>query len=349
VEICVLKKYGTRFDKLRFHAEVEEIEMLLAGDIGGTKTNLAVYAPSGGLTPRAQSTFKSEKYPSLEAVVAEFLVKAAVSVDRAVFGIPGPVVDGQASATNLPWIVSEAALQQALGVQEVKLLNDLEATAYGIPHLSPADLVVLNDAPPQSGTKVVIAPGTGLGEAILCFREGRYEILASEGGHTDFAPTDLFEMRLLRYLMGKFGHISYERVCSGKGIPNIYGYLKKQRFAEESREMRKALKEADDPTPIIVQKAMSGESELSIATLNTFVSILGAEAGNLALKVMATGGVYLGGGIPPKILAKLKDGTFMASFVNKGRFAEMLAQIPVYVILNEKTALFGAACYGLGL
>ena len=323
--------------------------MLLAGDIGGTKTNLALYTPGGGLTPRAQATFKSARYPSLEAVVAEFLNRAAVSVDSATFGIPGPVVDGQASVTNLPWIVSEAALQQALGIQEVKLLNDLEATAYGIPHLSPADLFVLNDAPPQNGTKVVIAPGTGLGEAVLFFRDGHYDVLASEGGHTDFAPTNLFEIRLLRYLMGKFGHISYERVCSGKGMPNIYGYLKKQRFAQESPEMAKALKAADDPTPIIVQKAMTGECELSIAALNAFVSILGAEAGNLALKVLATGGVYLGGGIPPKILAKLKDGTFMASFVNKGRFAEMLAQIPVYVILNERTAQFGAACYGLGL
>ena len=149
--------------------------------------------------------------------------------------------------------------------------------------------------------------------------------------------------------MGKFGHVSFERVCSGPGIPNIYAFLKKQRFAQETPEMKKALKKAADPTPVIVQNAMDGECELSIATLNTFVSILGAEAGNLALKVMATGGVYLGGGIPPKILNKLKDGTFMASFVNKGRFADMLAQIPVYVILNDKTALFGSACYGLGL
>jgi glucokinase len=149
--------------------------------------------------------------------------------------------------------------------------------------------------------------------------------------------------------MGKFGHVSYERVCSGKGIPNIYAFLKKNRFAEETPEMAKALRQAADPTPLIVQKAMAGECELSIATLNTFVSILGSEAGNLALKVMATGGIYLGGGIPPRIASKLKDGTFMAAFVNKGRFAEVLAQIPVYVILNSKTALFGAACYGLGL
>jgi glucokinase len=328
---------------------MEKDAMLLAGDIGGTKTNLALYSPDSGLTPMAQATFKSADYPSLEAVVKEFLADVGMSVATAVFGVAGPVRDGQVSATNLPWVISEATLQKALGLLNTKLLNDLEATAYGIPHLASSDLFALNDAEPQSGAKVVIAPGTGLGEAILFFRGDHYHVLPSEGGHTDFAPTNLFEIRLLRYLMGKFGHVSFERVCSGSGLPNIYAYLKKQGFALEAPEMKRALKQAADPTPVIVQKAMAGECELSIASLNAFVSILGAEAGNLALKVMATGGVYLGGGIPPKIVTKLKDGTFMAAFVNKGRFAEMLAQIPVYVILNEKTALFGAACYGLGL
>lgn len=323
--------------------------MLLAGDIGGTKTNLAIYSSDGGLSPRSQAAFRSTDYASLQAIVSDFLADTGMSVDRAVLGVPGPVVDGQSSITNLPWVVGEAVLQQALGLKEVKLINDLEATAYGVPHLPPADLFVLNDAPPQSGTKVVIAPGTGLGEAILFFQDGQYHVIPSEGGHTDFGPKNLFEIRLLRYLMGRFGHVSYERICSGKGLPNIYAYFKKQRFAEELPEMAKALRKAADPTPIIVQKAMAGECELSIATLNTFVSILGAEAGNLALKVMATGGVYLGGGIPPKILTKLKDGTFLASFVNKGRFADTLARIPVYVILNDETALLGAACYGLGV
>jgi glucokinase len=285
----------------------------------------------------------------LEAVIEEFLAGAGLQPETAVIGVPGPVVEGQATATNLPWQIDEKALQAALGLQKAKLLNDLEATAYGLPHLPDQDVTLLNEANHRGGTKVVIAPGTGLGEAILHRRRGGYHVIPSEGGHTDFAPTNILEIRLLRYLMGKFGHVSYERVCSGNGLPNIYAFLKKQGFAAELPEMRKALKRAQDPTPIIVGKAMAGECELSIATLNTFVSILGAEASNLALKVMATGGVYLGGGIPPKILSKLKDGTFMASFVNKGRFAEMLARIPVYVILNEKTALFGAACYGLRL
>jgi glucokinase len=323
--------------------------MLLAGDVGGTKTRLALYSLDGGVAAQAQATFRSAHYASLEAVVEKYLSTTGAKVDRAVFGVAGPVVDGRSTITNLPWVIRESTLQQAFGLQEVKLLNDLEATAYGVPQLPPSDLFQLNDAPPQSGTKAVVAPGTGLGEAILFFQDGHHHVIPSEGGHAGFAPTNLLEIRLLRHLMGKFGHVSFERVCSGPGIPNIYAFLKKQRFAQEAPEMKKALRTAADPAPIIVQKAIDGECELSIATLNTFVSILGAEAGNLALKVMAMGGVYLGGGIPPKILNKLKDGTFMASFVNKGRFADMLAQIPVYVILNDQTALFGSACYGLGL
>lgn len=323
--------------------------MLLAGDIGGTKTNLAILSPERGLGPVAQATFRSTGYPTLESVIEEFLAASEVEVNRAVFGVAGPVVNGQSTITNLPWVISEADLSARFGFASAKVLNDLEATAYGVPHLGPDDLYPLNNAPPRSGTKVVLAPGTGLGEAVLFYREGRYDVLPSEGGHADFGPTNLFEIELLRYLMGKHGHVSYERVASGRGMPNIYAYLKENHLADESPEMAEALRTAPDPTPVIVGKAMAGECELSIATLNAFVSILGAEAGNLALKVMATGGVYLGGGIPPKILSKLKDGTFMAALVNKGRFAGMLARIPVYVILNERTALLGAACYGLGL
>ena len=323
--------------------------MLLAGDTGGTKTNLALFTPGSGLNPERETTFQSADHASLEAIAAEFLAEVDVPVSKAVFGVAGPVVGGQSTTTNIPWVISEATLQQALGLMEVKLLNDLEATAHGVLHLGDDDLFVLNDAPPQSGTKAILAPGTGLGEAILFYPEGHYHVIPSEGGHVDFGPTNLLEMRMLRHLMGKFGHVSYERIASGSGLPNIYAFLKKQGFAPELPEMKKALRKAADPTPIIVQTAMAGECELSIATLNTFVSILGAEAGNLALKVMATGGIYLGGGIPPKILTKLTDGTFMAAFVNKGRFAEMLAKIPVYVILNDRTALLGAAAYGLGL
>jgi glucokinase len=326
--------------------------MLLAGDIGGTKTNLAAFSRETGLVPQYQATYKSAKYPSLKAVVAEFLSDTKASIDRAVFGVAGPVVDGQTNTTNLPWTIAEDALREALDLQEVKLLNDLEATAYGIPHLESQDLYLLNDASEvseQAGTKAVVAPGTGLGEAVLFYQQGHYHVIPSEGGHTDFGPTNLFQIELLRDLLGKFNHVSYERICSGMGLPLIYQYLKENRYAPELPQVAKDLRKADDATPVIVGNAMSGECELCLAALDTFVSILGAEAGNLALKVMAIGGIYLGGGIPPRILSKLKDGTFMAAFVHKGRFADMLARIPVYVILKPRTALLGAGAYGLDL
>lgn len=323
--------------------------MLLAGDVGGTKTNLALYSTDGDLVPEVQKTFASASYPSLEAVAKEFLVETGATVERAVVGVAGPVVEGKCAATNLPWTMDEGVLKRELGLVEAKLLNDLEATAYGVPHLEAEDLFVLNDAPARSGTKAVIAPGTGLGEAILFFKDGRYHVLPSEGGHVDFGPNSLFEIELLRYLMGKFAHVSYERVCSGLGLPFIYEYLRDNRYAPEVPGVAQALREAEDSTPVLVRAAMSGECELCIAALNTFVSVLGAEAGNLALKVMATGGIYVGGGIPPRILPKLRDGTFMAAFVNKGRFADTLSHVPVYVVLNPKTALLGAAWYGFDL
>jgi glucokinase len=320
--------------------------MLLAGDIGGTKTNLALFESTGKLEPQVEITYRSSDYPNLKAVVADFLSETKASVDRAVFGVAGPVVGGKSTTTNLPWVISEDTLRESMGVERVKLLNDLEATAYGVLHLQEDDLYTLNDEPPRSGTKAVIAPGTGLGEAVIFYRDGGYHVLPSEGGHTDFGPNNLFEIELLRYLLGKFGHVSYERICSGRGMPHIYEYLKVNHYADELPEVAEALQRAEDRTPIIVEKAMEGVCELSIATLNAFVSILGAEAGNLVLKVMATGGIYVGGGIPPRILPKLKDGTFMASFVNKGRFADTLSHIPVHIILNPKTALLGAAAFG---
>jgi len=323
--------------------------MLLAGDVGGTKTNLAIYSAEKGLVPQHEATYKSTKYPSLKAVIAEFLSDTKTTIERAVVGVAGPVANGESTTTNLPWTIAEQALREALGLEQVKLLNDLEATGYGVPHLQPGDLHLLNDVEPGSGTKAIVAPGTGLGETVLFYQQGHYYVIPSEGGHTDFGPTNLFQIELLRYLLGKFNHVSYERLCSGMGLPLIYQYLKENGYAPELSKVAKALRKADDLTPVIVENAMSGECELCMATLDTFVSILGAEAGNLALKVMATGGVYLGGGIPPRILSKLKDGTFMAAFVHKGRFSDTLAQIPVYVILNPRTALLGAAAYGLEL
>ncbi len=330
--------------------------MLLAGDIGGTKTNLMTFSiHEGGLRPEIEATFRSVDYPSLEVIVREFIGQTGVPITKAVFGVAGPVVGGQSKITNLPWVIAEESLAAALNLApaRVRLLNDLEAIAYAVPHLAPGDLALLNEGRADirpAGHKAVIAPGTGLGEAIIFYNNGQFHVLPSEGGHVDFAPMNLLQMELLRYLLGKFNHVSYERVCSGGlGIPNLHDFFKETRPAEESPVVAAALREAADPTPIIVQAALTGQCEVCRATLNTFISILGAEAGNLALKVMATGGIYLGGGIPPRILSRLQEGPFLAAFVNKGRFSELLARIPVYVILNDKAGLLGSAHCAWGI
>jgi glucokinase len=326
--------------------------MLLIGDIGGTKTDLALFSTPGELHIKAQATFKSADYPSLEAIVQEFLADKNVNIIGAVFGVAGPVVNGQSKVTNLTWHIREDTLQATLNIPAVKLLNDLEAIAYAVPHLPSHELEVINGDPAHlpAGHKGVIAPGTGLGEAILFYHDYNYHVIASEGGHAAFAPTDALQIELLRYLLGKFNHVSYERVCSGGlGIPNIYDYLKESRHAEEAPTVTAALQETTDPTPVIINAALRNECELCVATLRIFISILGTEAGNLALKIMSSGGIYLGGGIPPRIVPRLKDGTFMAAFLNKGRFSNLLSRIPVYVIMTKQPGLWGSAYYGLQL
>jgi glucokinase len=327
--------------------------MLLAGDIGGTKTVLAVFsAESGPHTPLFEATFPSSRYGRLEAIVREFLAQANLSVDRACFGVAGPVVAGTAEITNLPWVMSEASLKQGFGWSAARLLNDLESIAYAIPILEPDDIRTLNaGAPVQRGNIGVIAPGTGLGEAFLTWDSGHYRAHASEGGHASFAPSNQLEDGLLSYMRSQLGHghVSFERVCSGLGIPNIYYYLKQSGHAEEPAWLAAALADAADPTPVIMDSATgkTQSCELTTTTLATFISILGAEAGNLALKVFSTAGVYLGGGIPPRLLAPLEEPAFLEAFRRKGRFRELLTEIPVHVILNPKSALLGAASYGL--
>jgi glucokinase len=327
--------------------------MLLAGDIGGTKTNLAVYSPEAGLrAPLMEATFPSTDYGSLEALVGGFLSQTGVKVERASFGVAGPVVAGQAEITNLPWVMDEVQLREALGLSSVRLLNDLSAIGHAIPWLEPADVHTLNEGQARPGGAIaIVAPGTGLGEAFLTWDGARYQSHASEGGHADWAPSGRLQLGLLRYLMERFGHVSVERVCSGRGIPNIYAYLKDSGHAEEPSWLAEELAQASDPTPVIAKAALNSDRScaLCVSTLDVFVRILGAEAGNLALGVMATGGVYLGGGIPPRILPLLEDGRFLDAFRQKGRFSDMLSRIPVRVILNPKSALLGAACYGLGL
>ena len=327
--------------------------MLLAGDIGGTKTNLGIYSPDKG--PREavfEATFPSSQYPSLEMLVSEFLLQVSIEIDRASFGVAGPVVGGQARITNLPWVIEEDQLRRSLHLKSVQLFNDLEAIAYGVNLLEKDDLHTLNEGVPiPRGTLAVIAPGTGLGEAFLIWDGKRYHAYPSEGGHADFGPTNPLEIDLLRYLHKKMEHVSYERICSGHGLPNIYRYLKDSGYAEEQAWLAEQLATADDPTPIIVSAALDSEKpcKLCVTTLRIFVSTLGAEAGNLALKVMATGGVYLGGGIPPRIISLLDEGAFMERFTNKGRFSELVSRIPVHVICNPKIALMGAALYGLDM
>jgi glucokinase len=323
--------------------------MLIAGDIGGTKTLLALYVPDqGARKPIAQAMFHSADYHSLDDIVRAFIAKTQRPVEAACFDVAGPVIGGRAHLTNLPWVLDEGAMQRALGLKRVMLLNDLKAVAYAVPHLLADDVHTINEGRPEKhGPLAVIAPGTGLGEAFLVWDGSRYIACSSEGGHGDFAPSDATQAALWRYLFDRHGHVAYERVCSGSGLPNIYEFLRDSGHAPELPALAAKLAAAADRTPIIMQAALQDPPDpLCAATLAVFVSVLGAESGNLALKVLATGGVYLGGGIPPRILSQLDTGGFMRDFVNKGRFAELLGKIPVKVITTQ-AALLGAALYGL--
>ncbi len=327
--------------------------MLLAGDLGGTKTIFALFSTDGDArSPILQARYASKDYPSLTRMLEAFLAEHPADIQAASFAVAGPVVAGKAEITNLSWVISEEGLRACLGDIPVRLINDLQATAYAIPALTPADLHTLHpgEAEPE-GAIAVIAPGTGLGEAYLVWNGTQYRAYASEGGHADFAPRNELEMALLRFLLRRMDHVSYERVCSGMGIPNLYAYLKESGYAPEPSWLTKQLQQADDPTPVIANAALQSTPPCALctATLDLFVSILGAEAGNLALKVLSTGGVYLAGGIPPRILEALRHGQFMQSFIRKGRFADRLIRMPVNVVLNPHTALIGAGRYGFDL
>jgi glucokinase len=318
----------------------------LAGDIGGTKTLLALYASAQDLHhPLAERSFPSSEYDSLEACVRAFLAETGAVVEWAAFGVAGPVIRGAARITNLPWQMNEGALAAAAGARAVRLLNDLESIANAIPVLNADDVVALNDVQADSrGAIGVVAPGTGLGEAFLVHESGGYRAHPSEGGHCDFAPNTDLEIEMLRFLLPVFdGHVSYERVCSGLGIPNIYNFMKWSGYAE-LHEIEEQLAAAKDPTPVIMTNAMSAApSPRCKATLDMFCSVLAAQAGNLALTVMATGGLYLGGGIPPRILPALQRGSFLQSFLNKGRLRSLMERVPLRVIVNAKAGLIGAA------
>ena len=320
--------------------------MILAGDIGGTSARLAAFEVArGNLRVVVEKNYPSGQYRGLGDIVEKFIAAHALRVVCACFGIAGPVRNGRVKTPNLPWVIEAQALARQLGLDAVTLINDLEANAWGIAVLGPDDVLILNTgAPAVQGNAGVIAAGTGLGEAGLFWDGERHRPFSCEGGHADFAPRDALEIELLRHLMNEFGRVSYERVVSGPGLRNIYEFLRDSGRGKETPAVVEAMRDQDGAA-VIAQAALESRCKLCVDALELFVSIYGAEAGNVALKFMAFAGVYVGGGIAPKIAGKLQDGAFMRAFVAKGRMQPLLESMPVRVILNPKTALHGAARY----
>ncbi|MHB9032450.1 MAG: glucokinase [Anaerolineae bacterium] len=331
--------------------------MLLVADVGGTKTALAVVDPAGDIhTPLAELLVQSADFESIEALVAHAVAAMGQPIDYLGLGVPGPVVEGCVIGTNLPWVVDKQSLQTFFKFQGVCLLNDLEAISSAVPFLLPDGVAALNDVPAKpGGTIAVVAPGTGLGEGYLTWDGDKYQAHPSEGGHANFGPDSELQFELVSWLWKRHGHVSSERVCSGRGMPNLYEFLKTRKQYHEPERLAKAIAQVEDPTPIIVTEAIraEGADPLCKAVLDLFIEIMGAEAGDLALKLLATGGIYLGGGIPPRIVPQLKRGKFMRAFCAKGRVSYVLDAIPVYVILDPRVALLGVAsrtvqAFGLG-
>jgi len=318
--------------------------MILAGDIGGTNARLAYFqAQNGHLLLVAERIYPSREHGELGEIVTRFLDDSKTRPDAACFGIAGPVRNGRVETSNLPWVVEQSRLANQIHLPSTLLINDLEASAWGIGALTPEDLVSLNRVSgPAVGNQAVIAPGTGLGEAGLFWDGSRHHVFACEGGHTDFGPQGDLQIELLRFLKARFGHVSYERVLSGPGLVNVYQFLHESGCGKESAEFAEALKHGD-PAAIISRAALDGSQSLAEKALDLWITVYGAEAANLALKVMATGGLFLAGGISPKVLPKLTGPLFMEAFVEKGRLRSLIESIPVQVITNEKAGLLGAA------
>jgi glucokinase len=326
--------------------------MILAGDIGGTKTNLGLFQErDGALVALHQESYPSREHIGLEVIVTKFMETVgamggefAEGVRAASFGIAGPIIDGKCDTTNLPWLVSAHQLARTLklGDAAVTLLNDLEATAHGVFELKADEFVTLNKGHAAKGNAGLVAAGTGLGVACFFWDGSRLIPSASEGGHVDFAPRNQMEMKLLRYLIPHYGHVSVERIVSGPGLHTIYNFLRETGYHEESPAVRERMM-SQDPSSVISAAALAEECPMCVQALDLFTAIYGAVAGNLALTLKSLGGIYVGGGIAPKIIEKMKDGTFMGAFLDKGRFSPLLATIPVRVIMNDKTALLGAA------
>jgi glucokinase len=323
--------------------------LILAGDVGGTKTRLGLYRVSETASRLLTSTtYPSKAYRGLASIIDEFL-RGQERISAASFGVAGPVVKGSAVATNLPWKISEASLRGVLNLKDISLINDLVANAYGIEVMEKSDFTVLNRGGKPAGNRAILSAGTGLGAAIVFWAGDRYIPSPSEGGHVEFGPRNRLELGLLRYLFERFGHVSYERVLSGAGLYNIYQFLRDEgKYGTEPGWLASRLAK-EDPAAVIAEAAGSGKSRLCAAALELFASIYGAAAGNLALQTMATGGMYIGGGIAPKIIWKLKDAAFMKAFKDKGRLSSIVERIPVRVIMNDRAALLGAAANAAAL
>lgn len=324
--------------------------MILAGDVGGTKVHLALYnMVEGRLIPVRDFKFPAHEFSSLEEVVTRFLASGTEDksqITAACFGCPGPVRDGRLKLTNLPWTLDTRDLVRALGIPRIFLINDLEANGYGIPQLTADKIFTLHAGDPEAvGHQGLVAAGTGLGEALLIWDGTTHTPIPSEGGHCDFAARSDREVALLQYLRRTLnGRVSFERVVSGLGIKNIYAYLRDVEKIDEPQWLRDRLK-TEDPNAVIGTCAEDGSSWICFETMKIFAAAYGAEAGNLALKALSMGGIFLGGGIPPKILKTLQNGAFTAAFLDKGRLSPLLQSIPVRVILDETCALLGAAAY----
>lgn len=323
--------------------------MILAGDVGGTKVDLALYDfRHGELTRTEEKRYAAQEHEGLSVVVQSFLQEfgQAGKVSAACFGVPGPVREGMLKLTNLPWVLDSRKLSIELDIPHVFLINDLEANGYGIPELTPDQIFVLSEGDSSvTGNRGLIAAGTGLGEAVLVWNGRTHVPMASEGGHADFPARNEDEIELLRYLQRTLGgRVSLERVVAGIGLKNIYAFLRDIKKMDEPRWLRERM-ETEDPNAVIGELSEGSSCDICVKALDMFASAYGAEAGNLALKVLATGGIYLGGGIAPKILRKLQDGTFMKAFTDKGRLSDLLVQTPVRVILESRAALMGAAAY----
>lgn len=320
-------------------------KIILAGDIGGTKTLLALFECSGNhLVELKSKEYPSKEFSNLEIIVKDFLSITQITPSSAAFGIPGPVENGRAKSTNLPWIIDEKKISNDLSIPKVKIVNDLAATAYEIPYLKNDEIIQIKATSTKNRNQrfVVIAPGTGLGQAFLVCEENKKIVLASEGGHTDFAPTNEVEAELFLYLLKKFERVSYERIISGSGLPNIFDFLVESNYAKPEDETIERLKN-EDKAAVISEMALRGEDRVCEKALEIFISVLGAHSGNLVMNLLATGGVYLAGGIPHKILPKLQTKIFTDSFLNKGRLKELTVATPVFVLNHNNAAINGAA------